>query len=124
MWNKQSNGSKSTENYWSRLYEQQVDEKVLSEFSYALIHLHSCGLHIVPAVLDLPGNYAVEISLDRESSSWDKEVVLEACDLIQHQGKSLLISGELDQDELDEFLGRLKSGGLAIFYWKPLEQRP
>ncbi len=95
------------------------DERVLSAFQYTVIHLHSCGLHIVPAVLVTKGVHAIQINLDRESSSWEKERVLEACLGIQSEEKSLIICGELDGDELDEFLNRLKPGGLAIFYWKP-----
>lgn len=95
------------------------DEKVLSEFEYTVIHLHSCGLHIVPAVVEMRGVHAVQISLDKESSAWEKERVLEACHRIQSREKSLIICGEVDEHELDELLCGLKPGGLAIFYWKP-----
>ncbi len=95
------------------------DERVMSEFEYSVIHLHSCALHTVPAVVDMNGVRAVEISLDGDCSSWDQERVLEACQRIQSGGKSLIICGELKEHELDKLLRRLKPGGLAIFYWKP-----
>lgn len=95
------------------------DARVLSAFPFTVIHLHSCALHVVPAVLDTKGVRAVQISLDREAAAWRQEPVLEACQRIQGRGKSLLVCGELDEGELDDFLRRLDPGGLAIFYWKP-----
>ena len=102
-----------------KTYFASFDEKVLSEFQYTVIHLHSCALHIVPAVVDMEGVRAVQISLDGDSSSWDQERVLDACQRIQSRSKSLIIMGELAEHELGEFLRRLNPGGLAIFYFKP-----
>ena len=96
------------------------DARVLSAFAHTVIHLHSCGLHAVPAVLDTDGVQAVQISLDREAAGYRQEPVLEACEQIQSRNKSLLVCGELEEDELDEFQRRLRPEGLAIFYWKPL----
>ena len=106
-----------------RLYKKHIspyDERILSEFPYSMTHLHSCGLHMIDVVLDTRGVSAIEVSLDRETGDWDKEYILDACNKIQRRGNPLLINGELNDEELDEFLNVLKPGGLAIFYSRPI----
>ena len=106
------------------LYKRHIspyDEKILTEFPYSMTHLHACGLHMIDAVLDTRGISAIQVNLDRETGRWDKERILHTCRKIQDRGNPLLINGELDDQELDEFLHVLKPGGLAIFYSKPVK---
>ena len=102
-----------------RAHFTAVDAKVLSAFDYSLVHLHAIGLHLIDTVLDTGGLRAVQINLDREAGRWDQAAILAAGARVQDRGKSLLLSGELDDRELAEFLDALQPGGLAIFYWKP-----
>jgi hypothetical protein len=107
------------------MYEKhfaEFDARILSEFPYTVIHLHACGLHLIEAVLNVRGIRAIQINLDRETGSWGKERLFSVCHRVQACGKSLLLSGELDETELAELLQRLDPGGLAIFYWLPVRK--
>jgi hypothetical protein len=105
-----------------RMYAEHFlafDRRVLAEFPYTLTHLHATGLHQLDALLTLPevtlhGRRAIQINLDRETGVWDKAHILACCHRIQASGKSLLLSGELDGADLEEFLASLDPRGLAI----------
>ena len=106
----------------SALYEKcflKCDRRVLSQFPYCVIHVHACGLHILDALLKLDELSAVQIRLDRETGIWEKERVLACCKNVQKCSKSLIVTGELTEDELAEFLSALRPEGLAIYYWNP-----
>jgi len=94
------------------------DQKVMDAFSYAVIHLHSVGLHLLDVVLNLAGNITIEISFDREAKEWNKSALLAACRKVQKHGKRLLIVSELSRDEFTEFLTELTPAGLAVQYWE------
>jgi hypothetical protein len=90
------------------------DRKILSSFPYSVLHLHACGLQHLDTLLSAPEVQAVEINLDRDSGAWQKERILASCQSVQEHGKSLIVYGELDERELDEFLKALSNDGLAI----------
>ena len=91
------------------------DRAVVKEFEYSLMHLHGCGLHQLDNVLALDELSAVQINLDRETGACDKQLILSCCRRVQEAGKSLLIVGDLTDDELDELVASLDPRGLAIF---------
>jgi hypothetical protein len=100
-----------------RMYAEHFlafDRRVLAEFPYTLTHLHATGLHQLDALLSLPEVRVIQINLDRETGVWDKAKMLACCRRIQASGKSLLLSGELDGAELEEFTATLEPRGLAI----------
>ncbi len=100
-----------------RMYREHFlayDRRVLSTFPYSVTHLHATGLHQLDALLALPETRAIQINLDRETGVWDKAGVLACCHRVQLQGKSLVITGELDDTELAEFLAALDPRGLAL----------
>jgi hypothetical protein len=100
-----------------RMYRQHFlayDRRILGAFPYSVTHLHATGLHQVDALLDLPEVRAIQINLDRETGVWDKAGMLACCQRIQAQGKSLVITGELDGAELEEFVAALDPRALAI----------
>ena len=106
----------------AEVYEKhflQFDRKILATAPYNLTHLHSCGLHILDALLKLDEARAFEINLDRETGAWDKDRILYWCKRIQDAGKALLIWGELAEDEFAEFREALSPDGLAFTYWNP-----
>lgn len=103
-------------------YEQHLrtyDAQVLKGFPYQVLHLHTCGLHILEPILRIPELRAIEISLDREASIWDSEALIGNVQKIQQSGKGAIIDGELTDDELATLLRELDPRGLAVFYWNP-----
>ena len=107
----------SAEQY-NRFFSES-DERILTNYRYSVIHLHACGLHIVDALAELPGVRAIEITLERETGVWEPDRVKAACRTLQAAGISVIINGELDSNELDEWIGSLDPAGLALFFWKP-----
>lgn len=100
-----------------KMYQQHFltyDRRVLREFPYSVTHLHATGLHQLDNLLALPEARAIQINLDRETGVWDKTGVLACCRRVQAQEKSLIITGELDDDELAEFIAALDPRGLAL----------
>lgn len=100
-----------------KMYERhflKYDRKVLREFPNSVTHLHAVGLHQLDVLLNAPEVTGIQISLDRETGVWEKERMLAYCRQVQQHGKSLVIHGELDDDELDEFQSVLSPHGLAI----------
>lgn len=97
----------------------EVDREILADFEYSIVHLHACGLYLLDLVLDIPELNAVEISIDRETGDFNKEFLLSSCKKIQSAGKGVLLSGELTEEELREFVAGLGPNGLAIYYWNP-----
>ena len=105
-----------------RMYKRhflKYDRKVLREFPYSVTHLHAVGLHQLDLLLTVPEMRAIQISLDRETGVWEKKRMLDCCQRIQQHGKGLVIHGELDDDELDEFQSVLSPRGLAITAFAP-----
>lgn len=98
----------------------KFDKKVIEKFPYSVIHLHTCGLHILDAVLEITNLNSVEITIEKETGVFKKDLILESCKKIQAASKSVILIGELSEDELDEFMKKLNLAGLAIFYWKPV----
>ncbi len=98
----------------------EFDKKVMRNFEYNLMHMHACGLHILDAVLEIDHLKAVEITIERETGVFKKELILDSCKKIQAASKGVIINGELNEEELAEFKDRLDPSGLAIFYWSPL----
>ena len=109
-----------------RMYQQHFlayDRRVLSTFPYSVTHLHATGLHQLDALLALPEARAIQINLDRETGVWDKAGVLACCQRTQAQGKSLIITGELDDAELEEFRAALDPRGLAICAYASAQEK-
>ena len=93
------------------------DEAVISRFPYSLFHVHACGVHIVENLLKIENLKAIEISLDRETGSFDLGTIIQVCISVQERCKSILIYGQLDENELQELRTHLNPSGLAVFYW-------
>jgi len=107
----------------SGLYNEMLvkyDAEIVSNFDYSLIHVHSCGMHIIDSLLKIDQLDAIELSLDREAGVWEPERTVEYCKKIQKAKKSVLICGQLSQSELDYLLLSLSPASLAVFYWEPV----
>jgi hypothetical protein len=90
------------------------DRAILGAFPYSVLHLHACGLQHLDALLPVAEVRAIQINLDRDSGTWRKDRILAGCRKVQEHGKSLILYGELDARELDEFQAALSPCGLAI----------
>jgi hypothetical protein len=102
------------------MYEEvflEYDRRVISSFDYSIVHLHSVGLHIIDPLLKIDELDAIEVNLDREIGEFPKQEILQWCRKIQDASKSVLVIGELNDEELNEFLSELRPEGLAIWYW-------
>ena len=95
------------------------DREILSRFATSVVHLHSCGLHIAPAIADISRGKAVEISLDREAGAFHIDEILEVSRMLLERDVRVIIHGELYLNEVDEMLESISPSGVAIFYWKP-----
>jgi len=105
----------------AELYKEfflECDSSIISNFEYSIVHVHSCGLHIIDALLEIDKLNAIEISLDRETGVWEPAKIIEYCKKIQSAKKSVLIHGQLSQAELNQLSASLSPAGLAIFYWE------
>ena len=101
-------------------YILKYDKKIIKEFPFSLVHLHSCGLHMLDIILKIDELKAIEISLDNETGVWDKEKILKSCKKIQSHSKCICINGKLTEHEVEEFKKKLDPRGLAIFYWSSI----
>jgi hypothetical protein len=99
------------------------DKAIIDAFDFSLIHLHACGLHLVEPLLALDKLKTVQISLDRETARTDLNEIVSAARRLQRAGKSLLIYGQLDDNELSMVTENLDPHGLAVFYWHPDKEK-
>ena len=109
-----------------RMYRQHFlayDRRILSTFHYSVTHLHATGLHQLDALLSLSEVRAIQINLDRETGVWDKVSMLACCQRIQAGGKSLILTGELDDEELVEFTAVLDPRGLALCAYASAQEK-
>jgi hypothetical protein len=97
----------------------KFDRMIIRKFPYCVLHMHACGLHILDAVLEIEDLKAIEITLEKETGAYKKDILFNACKKIQARSKSLIIHGELSDDELTEYRDSLNPAGLALFYWNP-----
>ena len=95
------------------------DAKIIDRFPYSVVHLHACGLHMVDVVAGIDARMTVEITLERKTGVWKKDSIVDACRRIQRCGKSVLVNGELNENEFEDVRSRLDPRGSAIFYWHP-----
>ena len=103
------------------LYDEffgEHDASIISQCDYSLTHVHSCGLHVIDALLRIDKLGAIEISLDGDATVWDPARIIEYCQKIQSANKSVLVHGQLSQADLNELLASLSPVGLAIFCWE------
>jgi hypothetical protein len=89
------------------------DIRISDSTDYSIIHLHSCSLHTVDALLAAEKPQAIQVTLEAEPSGPPLEAMLGTFRQILSV-KPLLLEGRLTEDELDWLLDQLPHGGLAI----------
>ncbi len=94
---------------WFLPYDVRIAESV----DYAFIHLHSCSLHTVDALLEMPRPQAIQVTLEAAPSGPLLQDMLPTFRQILAV-KPLLLEGQLDDDDVALLLDALPTGGLAI----------
>jgi hypothetical protein len=92
---------------WFLPYDVRISESV----DYSIIHLHSCSLHTVDALLAQERPHAIQVTLEDPGPSLVAMVPTFRKIL---QSKPLLLEGQLSEAEVAWLLERLPAEGLAI----------
>jgi hypothetical protein len=92
---------------WFLPYDVRICETV----GYSIIHLHSCSLHTVDALLAQELPHAIQVTLEDPGPSL-KEMLPTFQRILG--AKPLLLEGQLSQEEAAWLQERLPQGGLAI----------
>jgi len=94
---------------WFLPYDVRICESV----DYSIIHLHSCSLHTVDALLTVERPHAIQVTLEAEPSGPPLEEMLPTFRKILSV-KPLLLEGKLSEGEVSWLQDQLPSDGLAI----------
>ena len=88
------------------------DRRIMEQFEYSLIHLHSGCLHIVEDLLQVDALKCIQVSIDYPGGPLAAEVI----DVFRRilDVKPLIITGPVYPHERDELLDLKHSGGLCL----------
>lgn len=92
-----------------------ADALIMPKLDHAYLHLHSGALSCLPAVLEIPGLKAIELSNDPSGPSMD--LLIAAGRKIQAAGVRLQMSNwehPLSQEDMDKLLTSLDPRGLKV----------
>jgi hypothetical protein len=89
------------------------DVRICESVDYSIIHLHSCSLHTVDALLDVERPHAIQVTLETSPPGPSLAEMLPTFRRILGV-KPLLLEGHLSEDEVRWLQDRLPPGGLAI----------
>jgi hypothetical protein len=91
-----------------------ADRSIMQAFDFSILDLHSAGtMHIYPVLVQVDELDAISVTLDRyENAPSVKELLPTFADILER--KSLSITGEATQEELDLMVRELPATGLAI----------
>jgi len=89
------------------------DVRICESVDYSFIHLHSCSLHTVDALLEVEPPHAIQVTLEAAPSGPPLATLVPIFRRILAV-KPLLIEGHLSDDEVSWLLDTLPVGGLAI----------
>jgi len=83
-----------------------------AQFPYGFVHRHSASLHNIKSLGSLPGQWAVEVTLDPSGPPLDK--VLPVLKSVQQSQHPLIVFGISAADVLQELLNYLQPEGLCL----------
>ena len=89
------------------------DVRICETVDYSFIHLHSCSLHTVDALLQVERPHAIQVTLEAQPSGPPLAEMVPTFRKIL-ASKPLLLSGKLSDREVDWLREQLPPGGLAI----------
>ena len=88
------------------------DRKVFEAFEFALIHLHSCCLHIIDDLVQEEALNCIQVSIDYPGGPLASEIMPRLRKILEH--KPLIVTGPVYQAELEELQLLQPAGGLCI----------
>ncbi len=100
----------SPETYRERILP--FDRKVFAAFDFALIHLHSCCLHIIDDLVQEKDLDCIQVSIDYPGGPLAADVMPQLQRILEH--KPLIVTGPVYQAELDELKKLRPAGGLCL----------
>lgn len=89
-----------------------ADTRICERFPYAMIHLHSAGLHIVEALLGVQPLAGVQVVMDEMGPSLQE--LLPSLVAVQSANKPLVVYQEYEPRSFTELLARLDPRGLCV----------
>lgn len=89
------------------------DVQICESVDYSIIHLHSCSLHTVDALLSVERPQAIQVTLETSPPGPTLEEMLPIFRRVL-RSKPLLLSGKLSEDEVRWLQAQLPPDGLAI----------
>jgi hypothetical protein len=89
------------------------DVKICEAVDHSIIHLHSCSLHTVDALLQVERPHAIQVTLETEPSGPPLETMLPVFRKILG-GKPLILDGPLSELEAKDLLDKLPPDGLCL----------
>jgi hypothetical protein len=101
----------------ARLYEQQIlpyDIEVIRSCPYSVFHLHNPGLHVAPALVQVPELSAIEVVVDPYPASQRRGYEMAMYRLIQAHKPLILDANFPSLEEADAVLAELSPRGLAF----------
>ena len=102
----------------ARMYEKQIlpyDVEIIRSCPYSVLHLHNCGLHVAPLLVEVPELNAIEVALDPYPTDEKRRVYeLEMYQMILEH-KSLVLDASLpDLAECNWLLDNLPKRRLCM----------
>lgn len=94
---------------WFLPYDVSISESV----DYSIIHLHSCSLHTVDALLEVERPHAIQITLETSPGAPTLEELVPIFGKILAV-KPLIAEGPLSEDDVQFLLDRVPQDGLCI----------
>jgi len=95
-----------------RKYLQAEDRRMADAFPYQVIHLHSSSLHLLGRFLEIESLRCIEINKDQ--GGWGVPRMIPLFQEVQARGKSLIVRGKLDTEDLAALRQGLSPDGLYL----------
>jgi hypothetical protein len=89
------------------------DEAICQAFDYSIIHLHSCSLHTVDALLQVARPHAIQVTLETTPGAPTLREMLPLFERIL-RAKPLVIDGQLTKEQVRLVRDSLPEDGLCI----------
>lgn len=93
-------------------YLKEEDRRIADAFPNQVIHLHSSSLHLLDRFADIDSLKCIEINKDQ--GGWGVPQMLSLFRNVQARGKSLIVRGKLDVEDLNLMRKELSPKGLYL----------
>ena len=93
-------------------YIYEMDVKITSTTDYSLYHVHATGMFIMDKIIRNKNLNIVQVMKDEGDTKLDD--LLEGMKKIQNAGKSVMVKGKFDKDDIDLMRKHLDKRALAL----------